>query len=132
MTGLAVPDVWRVFKASTEDVNSFVAPIAVHQLVCVVTSTTQDAWIPGLDGEQLVFHDHARVEFGFLDFVLHGIGVQDRTSDGMAQLHHVEDRATYWATVGSFDPRFKTGVVQVVLARQQMGNRFFVGIETRQ
>lgn len=111
-TCLTVPDIWGIVVSSTEDVDSLVTPVAVHDAVAVVEDTTYETWLECFHGEELVLFDYyARVDVRLLCFILDCIAINARSSDSMADLDHVEDSSIDRTAVRALHPRLETSMV---------------------
>lgn len=132
MAIFAIPNVRRFanIKAGAKDVHRLVAAVAIHLTVRIVAGATDNTWLPGLDREQLILHDHRRIDLGLLNLVLHSIAIDHSSADGLAELHGVEFGATYRAAVCALNPGLEAGVVQVVSTGKKMGYDFVIVIDT--
>jgi hypothetical protein len=126
MTRLAVPDVWSggVTIASAEDVDGAIATVAIHGCMRAVNVTTNEAW--SLFVEQGIVDDQGGIDLSLLLFLLDNVGRMGGTIEKVAKFDKVEACATYGATVGSFDPRTQTRIMEVVSARKEVGDDFVV------
>jgi hypothetical protein len=112
-------------------VNRLVAAVAIHlTAVRLVGCAAHDTWLPDFDREQLILHNHRRVDISLLHLILHSIAVYHRPANRLAQLDSVEFCAAYRAAVCALNPRLEAAVVQVVSARQKMGYDFVIVIDT--
>jgi hypothetical protein len=107
-----------------------VATIAPHRTVAVVERPTNKTRLPGLHGEEFILNNHAGIHVCFLNLVLHGIAVKDRTADSFTKLNFIEDCATDWATIGTLNPRRETRIVEVVLAGQKVRDGLVIDLNT--
>ena len=96
----------------------------------IISCAADQTRLPSLHSEELILNNDARIELRLLHFVLNGKAVNDWTTNSVAQLNHVEGCSAYRATICALDPRLEAGIVEVVLARQKMGYRLFVGMNT--
>jgi hypothetical protein len=126
MTRFAVPDFRGsdLAKASAEYVDGAIASIAIHGCMSAVDVTADEAWSLFFDFE--VIDDQGRIHIGLLLLLLDNIGRVGWTIEEVAKFNEIKACATDGATVGSFDPRAQAGVVEVVSAREKVGNDFII------